>query len=577
MDKELLKKIKDFYTLKKSEYNFFLGRNSDKKHKLFDKWDKFLLTSPYICSWIKNTTPKFNSDTALNLKLIWEYRDKQVQILDVIKNRYEEYNYKCWLIHLWTGWGKSLIMIWLYEMFKTDTLILVHNVKMIQEITDKFKDFLWVDIAPYYSKKKSSWHIMITTHTSFVKMNWDIPWCNAEVILYDECHLTLSDKMIKSLCNTKAQALYWFTWTPYTDKFNTEDLQVIYWKIIKPENDDYYYQPKFLFLNYDYLGRYDFDCTYADLRTQIFENKERQEKQIEELNKICNERWTVLILTDRVEEAHFYEEELKHLNTVKIIWETKDPDRLIKEAEKKGKVIIIWTYHKLWTWFDYPPIDTVCLFQPVKIKQSVVQCIWRGLRKYEWKEDCKVFVWNDMILKSQRNEKIKAIYQEYWEDTEIENVSLLNTRINFSIKKWNSEEATLKKINKFNMDNPDLFVPLNEKYFPNEKSYTTFMLWVYRKRWDYVFKIPDDSRWFKPYDFDLETKKNLYVVEAKYIKWYTFNSKILRDNQYSSLKKKYELWKSVPLVLVYSEKVKKYKYIPFEIILKEKELTLKLF
>ena len=577
MDKTLLKKIKQFYTLEKEEFVFFLGRNSIKKHKLFDKWDKFLLTAPYICSKIENNTPQFNSDTTLNLKLIGEYRDKQKFVLDIIKRRYKEYNYKCWLVHLWTGWWKSLIMIWIYELFRVDTLILVHNVKMIEEITEKFKVFLWIDIAPYYSKKKSSWHIMITTHSSFARMEWQIPWSNAEILLYDEAHLTLSDNMIKALCNTKAQALYWFTWTPYTDRFNTEDLQKIYWKIIQPKDDSYFYTPEFMFMDYDYLGRYDFDCTYADLRTQIFLNKERQDMQITELNSICNERWTVLILTDRVEEANFYEEQLKNLNIVKIIWETKNWTELIQKAEVKWNVIIIGTYHKLWTWFDYPPIDTVCLFQPIKIKQNVIQCIWRWLRQYEWKKDCKIFVWNDMMLKSQRLDKIKAIKQEYWEDIIINYKNLINTRIDFSIKKKDSNHL-LTEINNYNKTHLDLYCPLNEKFFKDEKTVTTFMLGQYRKKeWYFPYKIPDDSRWFKPYDFDLQTDKDTYAVEAKYIKWLTFNSKILRDNQYSSLKRKLEWGKVVPLVLVYSSKVKKYKYIPFSLILKEKELIIKLF
>jgi hypothetical protein len=77
-------------------------------------------------------------------------------------------------------------------------------------------------------------------------------------------------------------------------------------------------------LNYEYYGRYEFNNTYADLRTQIFENEERQLKQIQYIREIIKRRNCVLILSDRVEEVNFYEEKLKEFSPIKIIGETKD-------------------------------------------------------------------------------------------------------------------------------------------------------------------------------------------------------------------------------------------------------------
>ena len=191
-------------------------------------------------------------------------------------------------------------MLWITSMFNCKTLILVNSSKMQGEIKEAFEQFWNIPVSIYDSKKEAQTDIVIATHRMFSLKNWILNF-DTELILYDECHLSISEPMIKALCNTKAKALYWFSWTPYTDTFETADLELIFWKTIESSKDEYFYIPDFEFINYSTNYRYESDIHYADLRTAIFEDTNRQLRQEQEIKRKIDERkWTKLILSDRI-------------------------------------------------------------------------------------------------------------------------------------------------------------------------------------------------------------------------------------------------------------------------------------
>ena len=417
-----MKEIKDFFTLKKYEYSFFSKKNVLRSHRLYN-WNNLLCTAKYICPLIDNDFSWFKTQE-INFSFEWEYRQTQKDIMNTVVARYNK-KYNCWLIKLKTWWWKTIIQMWLITYFKAPTLILCNSTKMLEETIDKYEQFLWFRPAAYYWKKKETWFITVSTHRTFTLSGWKIPWFEPEIIMYDECHLSIGKPMIKALCSTKAKALYWFSWTPETKDYETKDLELIFWKVIEPKADNYFYIPKFEFIDFYTNYRYEADTTYADLRTAMTEYEWRQKKQIREFKRIIIERnWPILLLSDRVWEIDFFEEELKNYNIVKIVWWTKEADLSLKEWRSRfsktwEKMIIMWTVWCLSVWFDFPAIDTVCMFQPIKIRQSVIQSIWRALRHFEWKTDVLVCIWQDMILRKQRSQKITAIKSEYWDNVEI--------------------------------------------------------------------------------------------------------------------------------------------------------------
>jgi superfamily II DNA or RNA helicase len=85
----------------------------------------------------------------------------------------------------------------------------------------------------------------------------------------------------------------------------------------------------------------------------------------------------------------------------------------IYEKDKKP-IIIIWSIQKVSTGFDYPIIDTVFIYSSIKFEATVIQSVWRCLRKFKDKTKVQVILWNDTILAKQRTQKMQAIMWEYW-------------------------------------------------------------------------------------------------------------------------------------------------------------------
>jgi len=111
--------------------------------------------------------------------------------------------------------------------------------------------------------------------------------------------------------------------------------------------------------------------------------------------------------------------------------------------------------------------------------------------------------------------------------------------------------------------------------FTLESKFTTAFLKEFTKdkKW-WAFKIPDLIRTIKPFDFFWINKWWVYFCEVKMIDWDIFNFSILRNNQYTALKRIYLLIDNFcfinmfSIVLIYSKKYNTYKIINFKDILK---------
>ena len=91
----------------------------------------------------------------------------QEKVLESIRNRNEKHHYRCGLIRLTTGKGKSHIILDVTNYYQTNTLILVHNVKTLSEMREKFVKFSNIRPAIYGGGKKETGAITIMTKKSF--------------------------------------------------------------------------------------------------------------------------------------------------------------------------------------------------------------------------------------------------------------------------------------------------------------------------------------------------------------------------------------------------------------------------
>ncbi len=404
--------LKAFYTIKSKEPNIF-----SPYPKIFRcyKGNNFLPTQPYVAPLWERTIvdiPKLYSfDTNFTRT------DEQEYIMNTILKWNNTYHYNCWLINMKTWRGKSFIIMELVKLFGTNTLILCHNVKTVKEMITKFKQYMWLDVGEFTGTKKSLDTITITTHTSFVKQKWDI-W-NYDLLIMDEADRGLSKEMIHSMCKSPAKAMYWLTWTPYRKEFNKEDMQKIFGKMIEFVDWGYNIIPQVTCIRYKSKAfkTYEYQ-NFAEEKSLLINDNERLATQMKFITEELKDRKAILILTERIEEADNYYNELSKYteNVFKVTGQTKikdDEDNIAKLYDWKNR-IIIWTVWKMARGVDISIVDTVCIFASLQFRWTIIQATGRALRKHKNKDNALLVMWSDIwLLDSQHYQRIKAVCKEY--------------------------------------------------------------------------------------------------------------------------------------------------------------------
>lgn len=440
--------VKDFLTIRKQFYNHFLGAMSEKVVRFYNK--QYL--PPTIWYTLDHLNCKVLPSVAPTLWLIQNELPEDVKIkfseniaiqekvIERIKDRNEKSHYRCWLIKLTTWKGKSHVIMDIAEYYQTPTLILVHNVKTLWEMVEKFKNFTNITPTQYGGWKKNLSNITIMTKKSFA-LDYDKIDINFWLVLIDEAPIWFQKNFWQALNiffhRKEWIALYWLSGTPQSITLDQCDLEVYFWKTIEiswQANNWYNIIPSFEMYDYVNTSRYEFENT-AEMRTAIWDDHIRFDKQCEILPKLIDSWNCLLILSDRKFEVDRFYNSLQHwgifynnfLNRMShdtlvftMTWDTKnkDDDENILEAKRMiklwKKVIIIWTIQKIGVGVDIPFIDTIFLASAIKFRSTVIQAIGRALRKFEGKDSVLVWIWNDIpILNKQKIEKIKTITTEY--------------------------------------------------------------------------------------------------------------------------------------------------------------------
>lgn len=330
-----------------------------------------------------------------------------------------------WVIHMGTWRGKSWVIYNAICEKRVKTLILCHN---IQTADDMYKGIInnttipaeIVGLVHSKSKHPRTGIIDVMTHASFVK-NFKQLANNYGMICYDECDYNLSfpvrydfDCMVWALICLSPRYLYWFTGTPYRAEGWVEVLNRIFGEVWT-YCDDYNYVPKITQVLCKYAGTYDFE-TFGELMQNLNELESRKEKQLQIYSKYKRKR--NLILTKSVKESETIHERIPWsilLTGMLKPAELKESMNLVSNAiDGNLGFTIVWTIDKMGRGVDIPPIDTLFLFSPVRFRWTVVQAVWRALRKYPGKTDVVILDWCDVpLLKKQQQERLKDYQKEY--------------------------------------------------------------------------------------------------------------------------------------------------------------------
>lgn len=274
-----------------------------------------------------------------------------------------------------------------------------------------------------------------------------MPMQNYDFIFYDECDFHLSfpkwqdyDCMTTALIYHENKGIYGLTGTPYRADGGQEALERVFWPIRTYQNNvdalnsqqwlfkveeekKYHYKPLVWQCDYYWDEDYDFSERH-ELVKCLIEDEVRSASQIKVIND--NKRKRNLVLVKSVEESFNLFNKLQGilpnvtlLNGTLSDKQTQETNKRIQEQiSSDAGFTIVWTIDKIGRGIDIPPIDTLFLFSPVKFQGTVVQAVWRALRKYPWKEDVKIYDRCDLpILRKQKRSREAAYKAEYWVST----------------------------------------------------------------------------------------------------------------------------------------------------------------
>lgn len=407
-----LKIKKEFFTLESKEESRYT--DFKKKYRLYTRKWEFLPSARYIYDRLECPPVK---GLSFGIKYLGKPTEEQYHVIRTIHKRNQEYRYGCWLIIMWTGKGKWHIAMQITTLMHTSTLILCHNIQTLKEMTQKFKEFTNITPGVYYGEKKNLQEVTITTHKSFIQADWKLG--DFEVIIYDECDYSLDKNMFQALAQSWAKYLYWMTWTPYKKELSTEDFEKIFGKrIICQTVEKYNIVPEHIHVyRYKAPEPYVYE-NWAEQRAEMFNNKERLAYQVQ-LIAHHSKSWNgSLVLSERIEEVNnLYQALLEQwLKVAMITGETKPKDdKIVIEALEKGEFsIIVATTGKVARWVDIPIIDTVFMFAWVQFEWTIVQAVWRALRKHPKKQRVHIIDFSDDECRNQRYQRVVAYKKEYW-------------------------------------------------------------------------------------------------------------------------------------------------------------------
>jgi len=385
----------------------------------YDKKEKKYWLPP-VTWW--NTKPMFWFWYTINVKPIMKLWEEQQEAIEYCARSFGQWTSSI-LIVSWTWTGKSFMMLWLVDKFKSRTLITVPSEAIWIWLEEKMKDYCdarYLDgnkIRKAVDKQQLP-DVLITHRQSAVNC-WDLINWSYDLMLNDEQH-HLSDWM-KMLCNTwKWRWIIWLTWTPFRKEMTKEDFLLYFQKIY----DTWLESLPVRVLTHKYHHIYtmsDFMKASEWLEPESPEVLRRlvnaNDDKIFDLKKcvatLYHECWfrKLMVFVDRRE----YQEHIKELvfpNAILINWDT-DKWKVLEELKTKDEYLIIWMVTASWEWFDVPWIECWILFFSTAWAWSIEQMVWRA-RRYSWDKE---YAYRLDIQESSRIEPDTRKWFGQWERT----------------------------------------------------------------------------------------------------------------------------------------------------------------
>lgn len=362
-----------------------------------------------------------------------ELKEKQVEAANAL------IKYDNGVLSAVTGFGKTVIGMYVIYKKKVNTLILVHATSLLSQWIKAIKTFLGIDAVPKKYKEKNGLScetiyvgqlgngkncltgvIDIALIQSLAKAEY----CNKIVseygmVIVDECHHVSADSFEKVMSYIRSKYVYGLSATPYRSDGKS---QIIFMHCgpIRYKVDtliEAMSSPFERFLIPRFTSSFISDegmMSYPEIIDFITNDEERNALIIEDVKKAIRNHRTPIILTERRSHAEFLKQKL--LGTADHIIlllgggtsnQKKEQLNKLKGISSQETFIIVATGKYVGEGFDEPRLDTLFLTIPVAWKGKISQYVGRIHRNYEGKKEVHVYDYIDMNI-----EKMRRMYRK---------------------------------------------------------------------------------------------------------------------------------------------------------------------
>lgn len=430
-------------------------------------------------------------------------------------NEMKEGNKK--ICYMATGAGKTIIMADIVSNCKGRVLIVVDQRELREQTTDKLLKYLSCNIDEIGNVQANlneiDKRVIIATRQTLTypksrRIEEMISYGNFDYILFDECHRGV--EQIKSILNRiphNSTKIIGFSATP----FNLELTKVF---------DGFVYEKDCLSLIQE---KYLCDIKYLKLDTSIdlngvktkmgeFVQKDLADKvNIKYRNQAIvnsyidyasNRKHTIVYCVDiqhSIDVANTFKENGISCESLTSLEDKTDREKILKDF-KEGKIEVLTNCAILTTGFDFEELDCIIQACPTKSKIKYVQCLGRGLRVAEGKENVLVL---DVVDNVNRHslQNMETIFDIKNDETVLESIenrkrekaekieAERKAREDAELQRQEEERLRLKEIELLNKDLGNLKQFATLDWFATEAlDIKTFVLFGGFKKRYYLYK-----------------------------------------------------------------------------------------
>lgn len=343
---------------------------------------------------------------------MFNLRDYQNESVDAIINLQDG---EKGLIVLPTGAGKTVVLSEICRRTSNRVLIVVISSELREQTIDKIKQMCGEEISvgsvqanlDEIDSKICVATRQSLTHKKSTRVERMLSYGEFEYVVFDEVHQAVDqcDKIIKKI-NNKNTKVIGLTATPFNDSMLKIFDKITYSKdIMWMIENDYLCEPKAYQIqtttDISKVKSVGGEFVQSELELTV-NNDERNDLIVKAYKEYANNRKHTLVFATGIDHSKDLCDEFNKQGISCGFVDstlTKDERENALNNFRNGTYKVMCNVGVLTTGFDFPEVDCIMFCRPTKSKILYIQCLGRGLRKAEDKENCLVLDFKDIVAK----------------------------------------------------------------------------------------------------------------------------------------------------------------------------------